>query len=127
QKKIENRQAKELKQDLLPGKSQALLTLANGKQIILDETAAGLLAVEGNAEIAKTENGQLQYRSLNTGDSQTVLYNTLSIPRGGQYQIVLPDGTKVWLNAASSIKYPTSFTGKQRIVQLEGEAYFEVA
>ncbi|MGV3509862.1 MAG: FecR family protein, partial [Sphingobacteriaceae bacterium] len=78
-------------------------------------------------EIIKSDNGQLQYLSLNSDNKQEVLYNTLSIPRGGQYKVVLPDGTQVWLNAASSLKYPTAFNGNERVVQLEGEAYFEVA
>lgn len=114
-------------QDLLPGKNQALLTLADGSQVVLGEASTGQLALQGNSKVIKSENGQLQYQSTGNSEKHTVLYNTLSIPRGGQYKLVLPDGTAVWLNAASSLKYPTSFTGKERIVQLEGEAYFEVA
>lgn len=127
QKTINYSTAANQKQDLLPGKNSALLTLADGKQVVLVDASTGKLALQGNTEIIKSDNGQLQYLSLNSDNKQEVLYNTLSIPRGGQYKVVLPDGTQVWLNAASSLKYPTAFNGNERVVQLEGEAYFEVA
>lgn len=115
-------------QDLLPGGNKALLTLADGSQLVLDESNTGKLATQGNTEILKHEDGRLDYSySDKAGVQAAPLYNTLSTPRGGQYQVALPDGTRVWLNAASSLRYPASFTGKKRIVYLEGEAYFEVA
>lgn len=115
-------------QDLLPGGNKALLTLADGSQIVLDESGTGKLASQGATEILKADEGRLQYNHSDKADVQAVLlYNTLSTPRGGQYQVVLPDGTRVWLNAASSLRYPTTFTGNERKVYLEGEAYFEVA
>lgn len=113
------------KNDIAPGGNKAILTLANGQTIILDSVHNGLLAKQGNASITKQKNGQLAYNSLNEKPTE-ILYNTLATPRGGQYQLVLPDGSKVWLNAASSIHYPTAFTGGQRNVEITGEAYFEV-
>jgi ferric-dicitrate binding protein FerR (iron transport regulator) len=115
--------------DVAPGGNKAVLTLANGAQIILDSAGNGALTQQGNTKIIKLDNGQLSYNSLN--GSQTlpdkVFYNTISTPRGGQYQVVLADGSKVWLNAASSLRFPTSFTGQEREVELTGEGYFEVA
>lgn len=111
--------------DLLPGGNRAILTLAGGRQIILDSAANGLLTQQGNARIQKLANGQLAYQRIHEKSTE-VLYNTLSTPRGGQYQLTLPDGSRVWLNAASSITYPTAFTGTDRTVKITGEAYFEV-
>src|SRR5258708_3201326 len=111
---------------VLPGGNKAVLTLSNGSNIILDSAANGRLAQQGNAAIVKLANGQLAYTVSGTAGGQ-VLYNTMSTPRGGQYCLTLPDGTRVWLNAASSIKYPTAFVGKERRVEITGEAYFEVA
>jgi ferric-dicitrate binding protein FerR (iron transport regulator) len=118
--------AKALKNDVQPGGNKAVLTLANGSTIILDSARNGSLAQQGNATVIKQNDGQLAYNTLNEKPTE-VLYNTLSTPRGGQYQLALPDGSKVWLNAASSIRYPTAFTGKQRSVEITGEAYFEIA
>ena len=116
------------KNDIAPGGNKAILTLADGSTIILDSAQNGALAQQGNTKILKLNNGQLAYNSTNKLLSNTkVLYNTISTPKGGQYQIVLPDGSKVWLNAASSIKFPTAFIGKERRVEISGEAYFEVA
>jgi transmembrane sensor len=112
--------------DVSPGGSRAVLTLANGSVIILDSAANGELAKQGNATILKTANGQLAYNLLNEKPTEA-FYNTLATPRGGQYQLVLPDGSKVWLNAASSIRFPVAFTGGTRNVEITGEAYFEVA
>lgn len=112
--------------DFLPGGNKALLTLDDGSTIILDSTYNGIVAHQGGATVLKRNNGQLAYDVLPEG-SKKVLYNTLSTPRGGQYQLVLPDGSKVWLNSGSSIRYPTNFTGKERRIDLSGEAYFEVA
>ncbi len=112
--------------DLLPGGTKAQLTLDDGSTIVLDSTANGIVAQQGGATISKSNNGQLAYNLANSKAAK-VLYNTLSTPRGGQYELVLPDGSKVWLNSASSIRYPTTFTGKERRIELRGEAYFEVA
>ncbi|CAL1519480.1 FecR domain-containing protein [Chitinophaga sp. MM2321] len=110
-----------------PGGNKAVLTLADGSQVTLDSTGNGVLALQGNTQVSKSKDGELAYQAA-TGDAATAIsYNTLSIPRGGQYKVVLPDGTGVWLNAASSLKYPVSFTGKERTVTLSGEGYFEVA
>ena len=112
--------------DRLPGGNKALLTLDDGSTIVLDSTSNGIVAQQGGATILKKGNGELSYDIANS-ESAKVLYNTLSIPRGGQYQLMLPDGSKVWLNSLTSIRYPTTFTGKERRIELSGEAYFEVA
>jgi len=114
--------------DALPGGNKAILTLANGTSIVLDSAHNGVIAKQGNSLINKTQNGQLVYNTDQTVAAVDVNeINTVATPRGGQYQIVLPDGTKVWLNAASSVKYPTAFNGKNRRVEITGEVYFEVA
>src|SRR5205085_10936617 len=109
---------------VLPGGNKAILTLANGQQIILDSAANGTLTSQGNTKVIKLDSGQLAYTA--TGASDEVLYNSISTPRGGQYQIVLADGSKVWLNAASSLRFPASFYGNERNVELTGEGYFEI-
>jgi ferric-dicitrate binding protein FerR (iron transport regulator) len=121
-------------QPVLPGGNKAVLTLADGSTIVLDSAANGALTQQGNSQVIKTENGELVYEEAvrNSGTPLTthhspLAYNSISTPRGGQYQIVLPDGTRVWLNAVSSLRFPASFTGNEREVQLTGEAYFEVA
>ncbi|WP_127128157.1 FecR family protein [Pseudoflavitalea rhizosphaerae] len=105
-----------------PGRDGAVLTLADGSQLLLDSVQNGIVALQDGVT-AKVVNGALVYE----GNGNGILYNTMSTPKGRQYQLTLPDGTKVWLNAASSIKYPTAFTGRERNVQISGEAYFEVA
>jgi transmembrane sensor len=111
-------------QDELPAASnQAVLTLSSGRTIILDSASKGLLATEGSISINQNANGALQY----TGTESSMRYNTVSTPRGGQYKLVLGDGTKVWLNADSYMKFPAGFNEKQRKVELKGEAWFEVA
>jgi ferric-dicitrate binding protein FerR (iron transport regulator) len=102
---------------------KAVLTLADGRTIILDDSGNGLLAKQGNIQIQKGNGAQLVY----SGNDGEMRYNTVSTPRGGQYKIVLGDGTEVWLNAESSIRFPAGFDAKQRQVELRGEAYFEVA
>jgi hypothetical protein len=121
-----------IKQDIKPGGNKAILTLANGQQIILSDVQNGQLAQQGNIIIHKTIDGLVVYSAIvdakQTNKANAVIaYNTISTPRGGQYQVILPDGSHVWLNAASSIKYPTAFAGKIREVEITGEAYFEVA
>jgi transmembrane sensor len=114
--------------DVLPGGNRALLTLANGKTIYLDNAQNGVLAKEGNTQINKTRDGQLVYEGGKDGSANgAVPMNTITTPRGGQYQLVLNDGSKVWLNSASSLSFPAVFTGKTREVEITGEAYFEVA
>jgi transmembrane sensor len=122
-------QTKTTTPDLLPGKkNKAVLILADNKQIVLDSTGAGMLSVQGDASVRKEANGQIIYESGNTPDKPTgVVYNTLEIPNGGEYELVLSDGSKVWLNSASRIKFPVNFTGNTREVEINGEAYFEIA
>jgi transmembrane sensor len=113
------------KNDLLPGSNKATLTLANGKQIVLTGAKNGQLAVQGNMTVNKTADGRIIYNQTDASVT-SIQYNTTSTPRGGQYHVILADGTQVWLNAASSITYPTAFTGNDRTVSITGEAYFEV-
>lgn len=110
--------------DVAPGGNFATLTLADGSKLTLDSAANGLVAKQGNTRIVKLDNGQVKYESLNA--DREVSYNTMSTPNGGEYKLWLPDGTAVWLNAASSITYPTAFTGNKREVSITGEVYFEV-
>jgi len=111
---------------IVPGGNRAVLTLSNGTKVLLDSANTGLVTNENGVKVEKLTNGQLAYNATNV-TAQQVAYNTLSTPRGGQYKISLPDGTQVWLNAASEITYPTVFVGNRREVTIKGEAYFEVA
>lgn len=113
--------------DVMPGSSKALLTLGNGNIITLDQAAADNIATQGNSRISKVAGGQLVYTPGAAVAGSPPEYNTLSTPRGGQYKLVLPDGSKVWLNALSSIKYPAAFTGAERRVVIQGEVYFDIA
>jgi len=115
------------KNDVQPGGNKAILTLSDGSSIVLDSADNGKLSVQGNATVVKLANGRLAYRTAgHTGLANMPVFNTISTPKGGQYQVVLPDGSKVWLDATSSIRFPTAFDEKQRKVELIGEAYFEV-
>lgn len=118
-----------VKTDFLPGsKNKAVLILADNSQIVLDSTNAGILGKQGNAMIRKTENGAIIYENgLEQLQASGTVYNTLEIPVGGEYSLVLSDGSKVWLNSASKLKFPVKFTGDSREVEVSGEAYFEIA
>ena len=116
------------KQDIRPGSNKAVLTLSSGEQIVLAEPHAGILAREGATQIIKKENGELVYNleDKTSAHNTKPVHNTITVPRGGQYQLVLSDGSKVLLNAASSLTYPAEFNGRYRNVELKGEGYFEV-
>ncbi len=109
------------KNDVAPGHNGAVLTLSNGQKIVLDSMANGELAKDANISVIKKD-GEITYQ----GKTDAVVYNTIATAKGRQWQLMLPDGSKVWLNAASSIRYPLSFTGRERAVEITGEAYFEV-
>jgi ferric-dicitrate binding protein FerR (iron transport regulator) len=113
--------------DVQPGGNRAILTLSGGKTIVLDSAANGLLAEQGSTSVQKLKNGEISYVPAAAKGAEAVTYNTLTTPRGGQYELTLPDGTEVWLNAQSSITFPTRFEGDEREVNITGEAYFEVA
>jgi ferric-dicitrate binding protein FerR (iron transport regulator) len=118
-----------VKNDVAPGRNQATLTLANGQKIILTKGLSGKLAQQGNTLVQVNKGNAIAYIApVATNTTATIQYNTLSTARGEQspYPLVLADGTKVWLDAASSITFPTAFNGKERVVKITGEAYFEV-
>lgn len=115
-----------VKIDIAPGGNKAFLTLSNGTKIDLDNAVSGEVAKQDGVSINKTEEGAVRYSSQKE-EKQPSLFNTVSTPYGGQYKVVLSDGTTVWLNSGSSIRFPTTFSDKERIVEMTGEAYFEVA
>lgn len=112
--------------DVAPGREGAVLTLSNGAVLVLDSAANGTIASQANVNVSK-QDGSLVYKNNDGGTAAETMMNTLATPRGRQYQLVLPDGTKAWLNAASSIKYPAAFNNKERRVFITGEVYLEVA
>lgn len=120
--------------DIEPGDDKAILTLGDGTKIILDDAQNGVLANQGGNSILKAAEGELIYSfsaesnlQLPEDHSDNIIFNTIETPKGGKFQVRLPDGSKVWLNAASSLRFPTKFAGSKRQVELNGEAYFEVA
>lgn len=116
---------RKFKNDVDPGGNKATLTLADGSVILLDDAKNGILTQQGASKVIKLD-GKLLY-DLTAIDTRQIVYNTISTPRGGQYQLELPDGSRVWLNATSSIRFPTSFVEMERRVEITGEAYLEVA
>jgi ferric-dicitrate binding protein FerR (iron transport regulator) len=115
-----------VKKDLPPGGNKAVLTLADGTELVLDSAANGQVGRQGNIDIVKLDSGKLAYRAPATTTGE-VVYNTLTTPPGGQFQLLLPDGSRAWLNAGSSIRFPNIFAGGERRVDITGEVYFEVA
>jgi len=109
--------------DVAPGRQGAVLVLANGKSIVLDSTGNGVIASQNGTQVIYN-NGSLVY---DAGSAGGVSYNTITTPYGRKFRLVLPDNTTVWLNAGSSLRYPTAFTGAERLVEVTGEAYFEIA
>lgn len=117
----------QLSKKIVPGSNKAYLTMANGSVITLNGAANGTLASQSGIKINKVKEGLLKYTTDDNASSEQTAFNLITTPRGGKYQVELADGTRVWLNSATSLKYPASFTGKERRVELSGEAYFEVA
>lgn len=115
---------KSARHDILPGKNGAILTLADGTQLVLDSLGEGKIATQNGTQIS-LNNNELKYDA--TAATDGVAHNTITTPKGRQYHVILPDGTEVWLNAASSIQYPVAFKGRERRVKISGEIYFEVA
>lgn len=115
--------------EITPGGNKAVLILADGSKIILDSAGNTTLATQGKTQVIKLNNGQLAYQHDQNSEQPAaqILYNTIYTPRGGLFEIFLPDGSHVWLNAESSLKFPAAFTTAERTVELTGEAYFEIA
>ena len=115
-----------LPEDVMPGGNKALLTLPDGSQIVLDDTREGLIHEQFGIKVIKMDNGQLVYERPE-GEPAEVAYNTISTPRGGMFNLILPDGSTVTLNANSRIRFPMIFASEKREVEIEGEVYFDVA
>lgn len=127
-KPVISKAAVPIQTDIAPGGDKAILILADGSSVVLDSTANGTINTQGNIRVLKLNAGQLAYNVEGSSAVNTeMVYNTIKTPRGGQYQVTLSDGTIVWLNAASSLRFPVSFSDKNRTVEITGEAYFEVA
>lgn len=121
--------SKLLQNDVSPGGNKAILTIADGSKIVLDDAKDGMISAQGNIAISKNKDGQLIYKVGNDGGSSEtgMIFNTISTPAGGQYQIVLSDGSKIWLNSKSQLKFPVAFRDNKRTVEITGEAYLEIA
>lgn len=111
--------------EIMPGGDRAILTIGDGSVIQLDDVQNGMVAQQGDTRVDK-QGSLLSYNAKVTQQNTTIVYNTLSTPKGGQYQVLLPDGSRAWLNAASSLHFPTAFQGSSREITLTGEGYFEV-
>lgn len=115
------------KHDIKPGGNKAILKLADGTEIVLNESVKGTLAHQGNTAVQQDSSGMIMYNTEGGSTSGQKYKNTLSTPAGGKFMLILPDHSRVWLNSQSSLSYVTAFNGKERIVELNGEAYFEVS
>jgi hypothetical protein len=124
QYKSETDLSKKIIPDVSPGKFKAKLILSDGREVILDSTQNGILAKQGATEI-RSEEGKLVYKS--NAKNNEVLFNTLSTSKGETFSTVLEDGSRIWLNSSSSVRYPVAFTGNERKIEITGEAYFEIA
>jgi transmembrane sensor len=125
----ESNTAKSELPDAPPGGNYATLTLDDGTAIALDQAKNGQITTQAGIKVTKTAEGEIVYETLGTAPTSnrgSIGYHTITTPKGGQYQVILPDGSKVWLNAESSLRYPTAFSGRTRDVTLKGEAYFEI-
>lgn len=126
-KKVTVSETKSVGNNIPPGSNKAKLTLSDGSVIVLDEAVNGTIINQGDVKVIKLANGEVLYDLSQNENNGKVLYNTMTTPKGGQYQLTLHDGTKVWLNSESSISFPTRFIGETRLVTMTGEMYFEVA